>query len=133
MGREELIEDPRFAKPAVRVKNDAELDAIIGSGRGTRTKHEAMAQVGGAGVPAGAVLDTMELQNDPTFEQRGIMQMMEHRSMAPSRCRPGRCGSMASRRGWGRRRCWANTPDVLTGWLGLSGADVEKLRGEKVV
>ena len=47
-------------------------------GRARVSKHEAMAQVGGAGIPAGAVLDTMELQNDPTFEQRGIMQMMQH-------------------------------------------------------
>ena len=42
-----------------------------------------MAQVGGAGIPAGAVLDTMELQNDPTFEQRGIMQVMQHPKHGP--------------------------------------------------
>ena len=29
-------------------------------------------------MPAGAVFDTMELQNDPTFEKRGIMQVMDH-------------------------------------------------------
>jgi crotonobetainyl-CoA:carnitine CoA-transferase CaiB-like acyl-CoA transferase len=29
-------------------------------------------------VPAGAVFDTMELHNDPSFEKRGIMQVMEH-------------------------------------------------------
>ena len=69
MGREELINDPRFATPAERVKNDAELDAIITEWTTPRTKHEAMEQVGGAGIPAGAVLDTMELKNDPTFER----------------------------------------------------------------
>ncbi len=37
-----------------------------------------MNAVGSAGIPAGAVLDTMELQNDPTFEQRGIMQTIHH-------------------------------------------------------
>ena len=37
-----------------------------------------MALVSGVGVPAGAVFDTMELQNDPTFDERGIMQVMEH-------------------------------------------------------
>ena len=34
--------------------------------------------IGAAGVPAGAVLDTMELYNDQTFEQRGIFQTIEH-------------------------------------------------------
>ena len=29
-------------------------------------------------IPAGAVLDTRELANDPTFEQRGIRQTMKH-------------------------------------------------------
>ena len=42
------------------------------------TKHEAMEIIGAAGIPAGAVLDTMELSNDPTFEQRGIMQTIDH-------------------------------------------------------
>ena len=69
MGREELIDDPRFATPADRVKNEAEWMRSSPTWTRTHTKHEAMALVGGAGIPAGAVLDTMELQNDPTFEQ----------------------------------------------------------------
>ena len=44
----------------------------------THTKHEAMEIIGAAGVPAGAVLDTMELYNDPTFEKRNIMQTIQH-------------------------------------------------------
>ena len=62
------------------------------------TKHEAMELVGGAGMPAGAVLDTQELNDDPTFEQRGIMQTIEHQRAGTSRCRPGLCGTTASRR-----------------------------------
>jgi formyl-CoA transferase len=42
------------------------------------TKHEAMQIIGAAGVPAGAVLDTMELYNDKTFEDRNIMQTIQH-------------------------------------------------------
>ena len=34
--------------------------------------------LGGAGIPAGAVLDTKELVDDPTFDKRGIMQVMDH-------------------------------------------------------
>ena len=46
MGREELISDPRFATPNDRVKNHDALDAIITEWTRTRTKHEAMEQVG---------------------------------------------------------------------------------------
>ena len=41
-------------------------------------KHEAMSLIGGAGVPAGAVHDTMELMNEPSFTERGILQVAEH-------------------------------------------------------
>jgi crotonobetainyl-CoA:carnitine CoA-transferase CaiB-like acyl-CoA transferase len=134
MGREELISDPRFATPADRVKHDAALDAIISEWTSTRTKHEAMARVGGAGIPAGAVLDTMELQNDPTFEQRGIMQTMQHPKHHPFKMPAwpvrvdGKPPRVAASPMLGQ-----HTADVLTEWLGLSEAEVEKLRGDKVV
>ena len=78
IGREELIDDPRFATGAARVEREAEVDAIVTEWTRQHTKEEAMALVSGVGVPAGAVFDTMELQQDPTFEERGIMQVMEH-------------------------------------------------------
>ena len=37
-----------------------------------------MAQLSGVGVPAGAVLDTQELIDEPSFYERGILQTMEH-------------------------------------------------------
>ena len=50
------------------------------SSRWTRKndKLDAMKLMGEAGIPAGAVLDTDELNKDVTFEQRGIMQTMVH-------------------------------------------------------
>jgi formyl-CoA transferase len=118
----------------LRVKNDPELDPIITAWTKTRTKYEAMQAVGGAGVPAGAVLDTMELQNEPTFETRGIMQVMEHKSYAgfkmpswPVRIN-GKPPKVKASPVLGE-----HTEDVLTGWLGLSADDVEKLKANKVV
>ena len=132
--REDLIDDPRFATPTLRVKNDAELDPIISAWTRTRTKHEAMALVGGAGIPAGAVLDTMELQNDQTFEDRGIMQVMRHplhRDFKmpgwPVRVN-GKPPKVKASPVLGQ-----HTGDVLSGWLGVSAAQVEKLKGEGVL
>ena len=61
-----------------RLAREAEVDEIIAAWTRTHTKHDAMRAIGDAGIPAGAVLDTMELQNDQSFEDRGIMQVMRH-------------------------------------------------------
>src|SRR5713101_3119074 len=37
-----------------------------------------MKVIGAAGVPAGAVFDTLELMNDPSLAERGIMQTIDH-------------------------------------------------------
>ena len=86
------------------------------------------------GIPAGAVLDTMELQNDPTFEQRGIMQVMEHKT------HPGfKMPSWPVRINGKPPRVRASpalgehTADVLTSWLGLSADAVGKLKANKIV
>src|SRR6202790_4602176 len=78
IGREDLIGDRRYLTPADRVAREPEVDAVITAWTQQRTKHEAMRLVGDAGIPAGAVLDTMELQSDESFERRGIMQTMNH-------------------------------------------------------
>ena len=133
MGREELIADPRFAKPA-RPREEQHRTGCDHRGvDAVAFKHEAMAQVGGAGIPAGAVLDTMELQNEPTFEQRGIMQVMQHPKHGPFKMpawpvrvdgKPPRVKPSPI--------LGEHTANVLTGWLGLSdrgGGDAEEARG----
>lgn len=78
IGREDLIGDPAYATGAVRAEREAEIDEMISAWTQQYDKHEAMRLVGAAGIPAGAVLDTDELQNDADFERRGIMQVMSH-------------------------------------------------------
>ena len=131
MGREELIDDPRFATASLRAQNDAELDPIIRAWTRAHTKHEAMALVGGAGIPAGPVLDTMELQNDPSFEERGIMQTMQHPVHGgfkmpawPVRVNGAPPKVKAS------PILGQHTGDVLNAWLGLSADQVERLRND---
>ena len=50
------------------------MDAIVTGWTKERTKQEAMAQLSAVGVPAGAVLDTQELIDEPSFYERGILQ-----------------------------------------------------------
>jgi len=78
IGREDLVDDPHFATGPDRVAHEKELDAIIGEWTRQHDKREAMEKLIAVGVPSGAVFDTMELQNEPSFEERGLMQVMKH-------------------------------------------------------
>jgi formyl-CoA transferase len=78
LGRQDLIDDPRFATPELRTEREAEVDAIVTEWTRKHDKHEAMRLIGSAGIPAGAVLDTKELVEDQSFYDRGVMQVMDH-------------------------------------------------------
>ena len=132
-GREELIDDPRYATGAARIEHEAEVDAIVTAWTRQHTKEDAMMLISGVGVPAGAVFDTMELQNDPSFEKRGIMQVMEHPSGPfkmptwpvrvdgrPPRVKPS---PLLGQHG----------AEVLTAWLGLGADDIAALKSEGVL
>ena len=133
IGREELIDDPRYATGASRFEREAEVDAIVSEWTRKHTKEEAMALVSGVGVPAGAVFDTMELQKDPSFEERGIMQVMEHPKGPfkmpawpvrvdgkPPRIKPSPL-------------LGEHSAEVLGTWLGMDASEVAALKAEGVL
>jgi len=132
-GRPELIDDPRYATGAARIEHEAEVDAIVTEWTRQHTKDEAMLLISGVGVPAGAVFDTMELHNDPSFEKRGIMQVMEHPSGPfkmptwpvrvdgrPPRLKPS---PLLGQHG----------AEVLSAWLGMDADDIAALKAEGVL
>ena len=115
------------------MKCEAEIDELIGGWTRQRTKHEAMAQLSGVGVPAGAVLDSMDLVNEPSFRQRGILQTMTHgeRTMTmptwPVRF-DGVPTAVKSAPLLGE-----HTAEVLADWLDLDAAAVAGLRQDGIV
>src|SRR5947209_9736402 len=133
MGREELIEDPRFATGDARVKNSEELESIIGEWTRQHDKREVMEKLIAVGVPAGAVFDTMELQNEPSFEERGFMQTVKHHSgeykMASWPVRvDGKSVQLKGSPALGQ-----DTAEVLERWLSIGGAELAALRSEGVL
>lgn len=81
--RRELAEDPRFASPEDRWTHRAALDAIISEWTRRHDKHEVMARMGRAGVPAGAVMDSSDLMFDPHLRERGVFFTVEHPIRGP--------------------------------------------------
>jgi formyl-CoA transferase len=72
MGREDMLEDPRFATMASRGEHKAEVDAAVRAWAATLDKMSAMRALGAAGVPAGALRSTTEVLNDADLKERGV-------------------------------------------------------------
>jgi crotonobetainyl-CoA:carnitine CoA-transferase CaiB-like acyl-CoA transferase len=134
IGRDELIRDERYETPAARAERADDVNGMISEWTRKHTKHEAMEIIGAAGIPAGAVLDTMELSQDPTFEERGIMPTIDHPVNGKFKmvAWPVRFGGSpppvkpAPLLG-------QNNEDVLTSWLGLGSGDVGRLKAGGVI
>ena len=93
-----------------------------------------MKLIGAAGVPAGAVFDTVELMNEPSLAERGIMQTIDHPTTGkvkmpawpvrfdgqPAKVKPSPLLGQHS-------------AEVLGAWLGLAAQEVDALRAEGII
>ncbi len=134
IGREELVGDARYDSPAARVEHEDEVNAMITAWTSQHTKQEAMRIIGGAGIPAGAVNDALELLNDPTFEARGIMQTVQHPAIGPYKMTAwparfsGRPPTVRPAPLLGQ-----NNEDVLASWLDMSRDDIGTLKTDGII
>ena len=134
MGRGDLIADPRFATGDDRLAHVAELDQLIADWTRQYTKLEAMQILGEAGVPVGAVMDTLELSHDPYLWKRGVFAAIKH---------PVRGDLFVP--GWPVKMSDSpvevvsapllgeHTAAVYREWLGLTAEQVARLRAEQVI
>ncbi|WP_454689140.1 CaiB/BaiF CoA transferase family protein [Achromobacter aloeverae] len=129
IGRPELIGDDRYATQAARNERCAEVDDLVRQWSMGLDKEEAMRRLGAAGIPAGAVFDTMELTENASMHERGFMQDMQHPVLGAYRMPTwpvSASGKLARLRP--SPLLGADTGEVLESWLGLDAAEVEGLR-----
>ena len=134
IGRDDLKDDPRFASPAKRLENQVELEELLSQWTRQRDKREAMEILGKAGVPAGAVYDSMELYNDANLEERGIFQTMDHPDRGAFKMPV-----------WPVKMSGSDVPlaaapllgehnqTVLGDWLGMDADEVDELKSDGVL
>ena len=134
IGREELIGDARFETTTARFENEAEVDEMISAWTRKQEKTEAMRILGEAGIPAGAVLDTKELQNDPDFQRRGIMQEIQHPTNGAMKVpawpvrHNGASPAVSPAPLLGQ-----HNSEVFQEWLGMDAGQVDDLRAEGAI
>jgi formyl-CoA transferase len=134
IGQPELGEDPRFAERSGRLALVEELEKHVEGWTEKRTKHEAMEQLGSAGVPCGAVLDSTEVMESEHLRRRGMVVDVDH----PTRGRMAILGSpirlSASKTEVTRAPLLGeHNAEVLGRLLGLGEADVAALRRDGVI
>jgi formyl-CoA transferase len=78
MGREDLIDDPRYNTEEKRWAVHGTVNAIIAEWTRRHTKHEVMKILGEAGIPVGACQDTHDLLNDPHLKEREMILELEY-------------------------------------------------------
>ena len=129
MGRQELLDDARFAKSRLRLENSEPLRVEIEKWTRDHTKQDAMKLLAEAGVPASAVFDTLDLFNDPHLRERGFVKTIEHPSLGAIQLL-----------GWPARMSGSaveiepapflghHTDEILAGELELSGEEIAGLR-----
>src|SRR5262245_10695563 len=132
IGREDLLDDPRMKDGPTRGANAAAVDAAITEWTSKRTKQEVTEIIAGAGVPCGAVMNTLELLNDADLNRRGMIQTIDHPVRGPVKVSgwplmmsdskvPLQCAPIHG----------ADNEAIYGEWLGCSAADVKELRRSK--
>jgi len=134
IGRGDLVGDERFATQRCRNEHAEEIYAMIEGWTQSRTKHEALEAFGSAGVPAGAVLDSLEVLNDPHLKARHMMVDMTHPERGDITLPGSPIQMSASPTDYTVAPLLGqHTSEVLSDWLGYDEHQVEQLRHQGIV
>jgi len=74
VGREDMIDDPRFKDNTSRVKHREAVDAAVGGWVAKQTRDEALKAFADAAVTSAPVYDISDLLEDPHVVERGIFE-----------------------------------------------------------
>jgi formyl-CoA transferase len=134
MGREDLIGDPRFHSPEERFKNRQIVDEMIGEWTKHHDKMTVMQRLGEQGIPAGAIMDTMELSNDPDLNRREIFVTVKHAARGDFKM-PGWPVKMSASNVpiTAAPLLGADTDEVYSRLLGFSKDELAALHEEKII
>jgi CoA:oxalate CoA-transferase len=81
MGREDLMDDPRFKSHPDRAAHMDETEAVVTAWTSVRTKTEVAATLKRFRVPCAPVRNAMEVMNDRHMHERGMLQHVDHPSL----------------------------------------------------
>lgn len=137
MGRPELANDTRYVSHSARGAHQAELDALIADWTRTLAVDELEALMLEHGVPAGRIYGPADMLADPHFAAReAIVEIPDHPRWPGLKMQgafPRFSRTPAGVRAIAPQAVGEHTDEVLRGRLGLSDAEIGRLRAAGVV
>jgi crotonobetainyl-CoA:carnitine CoA-transferase CaiB-like acyl-CoA transferase len=135
VGRPDLTTDPKFAEAQQRLRNAAEIDAIMADWIAERTLDDAMTVFEEAEVAAAPVYDAAQLLADPQLQARGVYRSFPDPELGSMRVQgpvprfsttPGRVDHLGPALG-------EHNEEVYGGLLGLDAERRRELHDEGVI
>ncbi len=135
MNRPDLKTDPRYANNALRCAVMDEVDALVENWTRTLPRDEIIALLKRHRIPAAPVRDLREVMNDKHMHQRGMLETIDHpelgRIVVPTS--PLRYHGADKVKTTPSPSVGQDNDAVYGGWLGLTGAEIEKLKADGVI
>ncbi|SDK53475.1 CaiB/BaiF CoA transferase family protein [Natronorubrum texcoconense] len=134
IGREEWIDDERYATFSDRVENRGELDPVLDDIFSARPTDEWMTILQNENVPCTPVRDVETLVDDPHIETRGMIAEMEHPELGTfkSPANPVNFSSLETDADGPPPRLGEHTDEVLAE-LGFDESERDRLRSDGIV
>ena len=126
---EDWVNDPRFADPLSRRKNEDELERLVSEWTVRHDYYEIMHLLQGVGVPAGPVLDEAAVLQDPHVQSREYL-VEETQEEAGTYLYPGAIAKLKNAALEVRRppvRLGEDNEHIYRNMLGITDAEYEKL------
>jgi len=135
MGREDLLDDPRFATLKTRVAHMDLVDEIVGAWTAGFEKQSLFELLISGHVPYAPVRDLAEVVNDPHMHARGALVRMNHPELGEITVprSPLRFAGSALTELQPSEALGAENDGVYGQWLGLSAVELDELRREGVI
>ncbi|MGE0679384.1 MAG: CaiB/BaiF CoA transferase family protein [Candidatus Binatia bacterium] len=137
LGHTEWLSDSRFKDQPSRKSNEATLDALLETWTLQRSPIDIMHILQAAGVAATPVYNTEGLCNDPQFQHRRYTVPIDHpvTGAIPAAGIPGLYSALPKEtlQYTSAPRLGEHNDELLGGLLGLSSADIARLKEERVV
>ncbi|MEI9996294.1 MAG: CaiB/BaiF CoA-transferase family protein [Rhizomicrobium sp.] len=130
----DVARDPRYAANAERVANREALIDLLKPVFATRTTAQWIADLETANVPCGPIHRVDQVFADPQAVARQLIVTMRHATgPMPLVASPLRLSATPPEYRNAPPLLGEHTDEILSGVLGLSPADIEKLRGEHII
>lgn len=134
IGREDLIDDPEWSTPQVRLPKLDQCFDMIEQWTMTKTKFEVMETLNSLNVPCGPILSIEELVNEEALMKTGTVVEVDHPTRGAYRT-VGNPIKLSNSPSTVTRSplLGEHTDEILTSVLGYSADEIEELRGSGAI